>query len=160
MPTTVRLEAARTLAPLMRFDLPESDRQHLETALNAYRDAQLVNAERPESHLNLGLVAMQQGKLPLARKDYLTALRLDPGFVPAYANLADIYRAIGADTEGEQTLKDGLKIAPDSADLHHALGLLYIRAKRPDAAVVELARAAELAPDNSRYGLLLCPGPQ
>jgi len=149
---TVRLEAARTLAPLMRFELPEADRQRLEAALQAYRNAQLVNAERPESHLNLGLVAMQQGKLPLARKDYLTALRLDPEFVPAYANLADIYRALGADTDGEQTLKNGLKIAPDSADLHHALGLLHIRAKRPDAALVELARAAELAPDNSRYG--------
>lgn len=72
--------------------------------------------------------------------------------VPAYANLADIYRALGADTEGEQTLKDGLKIAPESADLHHALGLLYTRGKRPDAALIELARAADLAPDNSRYG--------
>jgi tetratricopeptide (TPR) repeat protein len=99
----------------------------------------------------MGLVAMQQGKLPLARKDYLTALRLDPGFVPAYANLADLYRALGADAEGEQTLKDGLQVAPDSADLHHALGLLYIRVKRLDAAVDELARAAQLAPENSRY---------
>ena len=148
---TVRLEAARTLAPLMRFDLPDADRQRLESALQAYRNAQLVNAERPESHLNMGLVAMQQGKLPLARKDYLTALRLDPGFVPAYANLADLYRALGADADGEQTLKDGLRVAPDSADLHHALGLLYIRAKRLDAAVDELARAARLAPDNARY---------
>ena len=149
---TVRLETARTLAPLTRLGLPDAKAQRLNTALDAYRDAQLVSAERPESHLNMGLAAMQQGKLPLARKDSLAALRLDPSFVPAYANLADIYRALGADAEGEQTLKAGLEIAPDNADLHHALGLLHIRAKRLDSAVAELGRAAKLAPDNSRYG--------
>lgn len=148
---TVRLEAAYTLAPLMRLDLPDADRQRLGKALEAYRDAQLVTAERPESHLNMGILAMQQGKLPLARKDYLTALRLDPGFVPAYANLADLYRAFGADMEAEQTLMDGLKVAPDNADLHHALGLLHVRAKRLDEAIAELSQAMRLAPDNSRY---------
>ena len=46
---------------------------------------------------------------------------------------------------------DGLKVAPDNADLHHALGLLHVRAKRLDEAIAELSQAMRLAPDNSRY---------
>ncbi len=120
------------------------------TRPEAYDAAQLVNVEF-ESHLNIGLVKMAQGKAAAAQKAYRTALRLDPGFVPAYVNLADLYRALGSDAEGEETLRAGLAVVPDSADLHHALGLLEIRAKRLDEAVTALRRADELAPENSRY---------
>jgi tetratricopeptide (TPR) repeat protein len=148
----VRLEAARTLAPLMRYELPDLERERLDAALDAYRAAQMVNAERPESHLNIGLVAMAQGKAAMARKAYRTALGLDAGFVPAYANLADLYRALGSDAESEQMLRAGLAAEPESADLHHALGLLHIRAKRLDDALAELGRASDLAPERAHYG--------
>ena len=147
----VRLEAARTLSPLIRYELPEVERGRLDASLDAYLASQRVNSERPESHLNIGLVAMAQGKAAMAQKAYRTALRLDPGFVPAYVNLADLYRALGSDAEGEPTLKAGLAVAPDSADLRHALGLLYIRVKRLEDAVKELGQAVELAPERPRY---------
>jgi len=148
---SVRLEAARTLAPLVRYELPAGQREQLEAAVDAYRASQLVNAERPESHLNIGLIDMAQGKVVLARKAYLKALELDPGFVPAYANLADLYRTMGSDQEARETLRQGLAKAPDNADLHHALGLLQVRRKDYSAALASLKRAAELAPDNPRY---------
>jgi tetratricopeptide (TPR) repeat protein len=147
----VRLDAARVLAPLARLDLPKADRRRLDAALDAYLAAQRVTAERPEAHLNIGLVAMAQGKAALARKAYRTALRLDPRFVPAYANLADLYRALGSDREGEALLRAGLEAVPESADLHHALGLLHIRGKRLEDAVTALGRAVELAPGRPRY---------
>jgi len=147
----VRLEAARTLAPLIRFGLPEAERTHLDAALDAYQSAQSVNAERPESHLNIGLIGQAQGKLAMAQRAYRTALRLDPRFVPAYVNLADLYRAMGSDGEAEEMLRVGLEAVPESADLHHALGLRYIRGKQLGDAVQALGRAAELAPENPRY---------
>ena len=148
---SVRLAAARALAPLMRYELPASERQALAAGLRAYNDAQLVNAERPESHLNIGLAEMAQGKVAMARKAYQQALALDPAFVPAYVNLADLYRALGSDTEAEETLRAGLGQAPDSAALHHALGLLKVRQKQPQQAIEALRKAAVLAPDNARY---------
>jgi len=39
----------------------------------------------------------------------------------------------------------------DSPDLHHALGLLLVRQKRMQEAIEQLRRAAELAPERSRY---------
>jgi predicted CXXCH cytochrome family protein len=58
---SVRIDAARALAPLARYELPEEDRRKLDSLLDTYRNAQLVTAERPESHLNIGLVEMAQG---------------------------------------------------------------------------------------------------
>jgi tetratricopeptide (TPR) repeat protein len=147
----VRLEAARVLAPLSRQGLPERYRDQLEKALAEYRLSQRVTAERPESHLNLGLLAQTLGDAAGAETAYRTALRLDPAFAPGYANLADLYRALKQDDKGEQVLREGLQRLPEDATLHHALGLLWVREKRLSEAVTELARAAELAPENPRY---------
>jgi Flp pilus assembly protein TadD len=79
------------------------------------------------------------------------AIRLEAGFIPAYVNLADLYRARGRDAESERILRDGLKVAPNSAILRYALGLALVRSKRTDAALGELERAAALEPSNARF---------
>jgi Flp pilus assembly protein TadD len=66
-------------------------------------------------------------------------------------NLADLYRARGRDVEGERILRDGLKIAPRSAMLHHVLGLALVRLKRTDEALGELERATALESGNPRF---------
>jgi predicted CXXCH cytochrome family protein len=148
----VRLEAARVLAPLLRQRLPERFRAQLTRAVEEYGKSQFANAERPESHLNLGLVALAVGDLAEAENAYRTALRLDSGFAPAYANLADLYRETGRDSEGETLLRAGIAAVADDADLRHALGLLLVRAKRLDEALPHLQSAAELSNDGLRYG--------
>ncbi|HVR17036.1 MAG TPA: tetratricopeptide repeat protein, partial [Candidatus Limnocylindrales bacterium] len=70
-------------------------------------------------------------------------------------NLADLYRAQGRDPEGERILREGLKVAPKNAILHHALGLALVRMKRADEAVGELERATLLEPQNARFGYVL-----
>ena len=80
---------------------------------------------------------------------------MEPGYAPAYANLADLYRTQGRDDEGERVLREGLLAAPDSAEIHHAMGLLLVRAKRNDEAMSFLERAAELRPGEARYGYVL-----
>jgi Flp pilus assembly protein TadD len=71
--------------------------------------------------------------------------------VPAVANLADLLREQGRDADGERVLREGLRVYPDAASLHHALGLLEVRAGRPGEALTELAHAARLAPESARY---------
>jgi hypothetical protein len=50
-------------------------------------------------------------------------LRLDPNFVPALVNLADLDRARDRDDEGAELLRKGAAIEPDNADVRYALGL-------------------------------------
>jgi tetratricopeptide (TPR) repeat protein len=148
---TVRLEAARVLAPVMREAISGKLRDQMEQALEDYATSEMVNADRPESHLNLGLVAAAAGEPKVAEQAYRTALRLDPRFTPARVNLADLYREQGREMDSEAELRAGLTLDPENAALHHALGLAEVRAKRLDSAIEDLARAAELAPANSRY---------
>jgi Flp pilus assembly protein TadD len=147
----VRIEAARILAPLDTTRLSAEQRAALELALAEYRQAQERNADRPEAHLNLGVLQAQLGKPLEAERAYRTALRIDPSFAPTYVNLADLYRAQNRDEEGENILRQGLAVSPDDAALHHALGLLLVRRGRQSEALGALGRAAALRPDNPHY---------
>ncbi|MDX1376575.1 MAG: tetratricopeptide repeat protein, partial [Burkholderiales bacterium] len=148
---SVRLEAARLVAPLARERLPPPYGPQLEAALDEYRAALRVNADRPEGQLGIGLLAQAEGDAQAANDAYRRALALDPGFVPAYVNLADLYRALGRDEQALAILREGIAVAPGSADLHHALGLALVRSDRKADAVASLAKAAELAPERARY---------
>jgi tetratricopeptide (TPR) repeat protein len=147
----VRIQAARVviLVPAQLWD--PSDRARLERPLAEYRAAQAENADRPEAHLNLAVLAIALGEPELARAEYETALRLGPWFVPAYVNLADLHRQTKRDDEAERVLRTGLAQVGDSAELSHALGLTLVRQGRNPDAIAELARAAELAPESPRY---------
>jgi Flp pilus assembly protein TadD len=147
----VRIEAARILAPLDKARLSAEQRAALDLALAEYRQAQELNADRPEAHLNLGILQAQLGKPREAEQAYRTALRIDPSFASTYVNLADLYRAQHRDEEGEKILRQGLAVSPNDAALHHALGLLLVRRGRPLEALGALGRAAELRPENPHY---------
>jgi tetratricopeptide (TPR) repeat protein len=148
---TVRLDAARVLAPLSRQHLPDKFRKQLDDALQEYATAQNVNAERPEAHLNLGVVAAATDKPLEAEQDYRAAIRLDKTFAPAYANLADLYRQYQRDADGEKVLRQGIAAVPDDASLYYALGLAQVRQQRLPEAAKSLQRAVELAPDSTQY---------
>jgi tetratricopeptide (TPR) repeat protein len=148
---TVRLEAARVLAPVSDQHLPDKFRAQLGRALTEYTSAQKVNAERPEAHLNLGLIAVAQRQPLQAERAYQTAIRLDKTFSPAYANLADLYRQYQRDSDGEKVLRQGISAVPDDASLYYALGLLQVRKERMAEAVDSLRHATQLAPESTQY---------
>jgi Flp pilus assembly protein TadD len=76
---------------------------------------------------------------------------LDPSFLPAYVNLADLFRVVGRDADGERVMRQGLEIAPRNAMLHHARGLALVRLSRSGEALGELERATVLEPEIARF---------
>ena len=151
----VRIEAARALAALPSPPLLAAERASIEGALAEYRAAQAVQGDRAEAHVNLAVLALDDGRLDEAERELQTALRVGPMFVPGYVNLADLRRAQGRDGEGEELLRRAIALAPDGAAAHHALGLLLIRQKRVPEALRELEKAVELDPDGARYAYVL-----
>ncbi len=149
---SVRLEAARVLAPVPLEALPAAEAQVLTQAFDAYVRSLNSIAERPESLMTLSNFRRDRGDAAEAEKLLRTAIDRFPSFAAAYVNLADLYRSTGRDPDGERVLLQGLDAAPDHADLAHVLGLLYVRQKRYPEAEEQLARAAALAPGNPRYG--------
>ena len=147
----VRNEAARVLAPVARSQLSPQEGAALEQGLASYVAAELVNRDRPEAHLNIGLVRLYGGRFGEAESSFLSAIERDSTFVPAYVNLADLRRLQGSDSEGRAFIEAALAASPDHAAAHHALGLLLVREKRTDEAMTALRRATELEPDHARF---------
>jgi len=146
----VRIQAVTALSPA-RATLRPSDQESFKAAEMEYISGQLAIAERPESHINLGNLYLESDDVAKAERSYLLALQIEPWAIAAHANLADLYRQLGRDSDAEQLLRDGLAMEDESAALHHALGLTLVRGEKREAALIELGRAAELDAGNARY---------
>ena len=147
----VRIAAARVLAPVPAGELTTQQREVLENALQEYIASQQAMAERPEAQTNLGNLYAARGEIDAAISAYETAIDLNASYVPAYVNLADLYRSGANEAEAEKVLRRALEVAPENADVHHALGLVLVRQKRMDKALDELRQASALGSDNPRY---------
>ncbi|MDH5245494.1 MAG: tetratricopeptide repeat protein [Betaproteobacteria bacterium] len=146
----VRIEAARLLAP-SASELPAPHRKGFERALSEFEATLAENADRPESLANLGNLYLSRRELTRAEDAYRKAIALDVHFVPAYVNLADLYRGSGREADAERTLRDGLRVASNDAALREALGLALVRQGKKKEALAEFAAAAKAAPETSRY---------
>jgi len=146
----VRTETAEVLAGAPQASLG-SFADAFRRAMDEYINALLLNADRPEAHLNLGLLYSKQSRLDKAEMELKTALALDPTFVPAAVNLADVYRQQNRDGDGERVLRAAISRSPGDAPLRHALGLLMVRQKRGPQALEQLAAAARMDPGNARF---------
>ena len=147
----VRLAAASALAPLSLELLPATAYPKLERALDEYVDAQMVSAERAESHVNIANLQRKLRRLENSEQSYLTAIRLNPDFVPAYVNLADLYRLQEREADGDRVLRQALERRPEQPALHHSLGLSLVRQGRMAEAVTELEIAAESDDATARF---------
>lgn len=154
----VRIEAARILTDLPDDQITSNHIESRRSAMKEYLNYLDLNADWPVENVNLGNLYSRQHNFELAIAAFERALKLDPRFVRAYVNLADVYRQLHRDNEGEQQLRNGLSISPMSADLHHALGLLLVRRGDKNSALKELAEAANLSPENIRYAYIYAIG--
>ena len=154
----VRIRAVALLAAVPTASQPPADREPFERAAAEFVAAQRLNADRPEARSKLGNFLARRGLLSDAEIEYKAALRLSPQYGPAAINLADLYRQLGRDGDGETVLRATIAASPPDAGLHHALGLTLTRLKRREESLRELRRAAELDPDRARYAYVYAVG--
>jgi Flp pilus assembly protein TadD len=147
----VRVETARVIAGVDPQTMTPEQRSTFFSAYQELVSAELIDADRPEAHLNLGLLKTRRQQLSEAESEYRTALRLDPKFVPALVNLADLDRQRGQDQEGAELLRMAMATEPSNAAIKHSLGLLLTRQRNYAEALPLFREAAALDPDNARY---------
>ncbi len=148
----VRAEAGRALAASPKEGLTDSEREHLERAIADHVATLEHHADRAFAHVGrAALYATGLGTMQQAEDAYRQALERDPDFVPAYANLADLLRRTGRDSQALALLESGLARRPEAAALHHSMGLLQVGRGDMTAALAALERAASLAPESARF---------
>src|SRR5256886_13104034 len=101
----VRIRAAALLAAVPTASQPSADRESFERAAAEFIAAQRLNADRPQARSALGNFYARRGLSADAETEYKAALRLSPQYAPAAINLADLYRQLGRDQEGESVLR-------------------------------------------------------
>ncbi len=146
----VRIEAAGLLVRQWSGLTPEQ-RDLLLPALDDYKTVQHFNADRAASHVNLGNVALYQGKPDIAEKAFLQGIKVEPYFAASYLNLAELYRRQQQAEKNRAVLQAGLVAQPDDGDIPFVLGLAWIRTKATKKAIPLLKRATVLAPNNGYY---------
>jgi Tfp pilus assembly protein PilF len=147
----VRIEAARLLAGVPGGHWSTEHLAAFQRAAGEFIETQHYNADRADARVSLGTFLALQGDPVSGEAELNAAIRIDPLFQPAYVNLADLYRVLGRDADGERVLRAGLELAPRSGLLHHALGLALVRLQRLADAVTEFESATALEPANARF---------
>ncbi|HEY5679541.1 MAG TPA: cytochrome c3 family protein [Pseudomonadales bacterium] len=153
----VRLEAVRVLAPAAG-SLPAASRERLNRGVSEYASAQALHGDRAEAHTNMAGVYLNLGEPSLAERALSRAIQINPRWVPALINLADLYRATGRDAAGGGFLDRALSAAPDSGDVLLAKALWLVRQRSQDEALTLLARAAAVEPTSTRIAYVYAAG--
>jgi eukaryotic-like serine/threonine-protein kinase len=116
-------------------------------------DRQLLKRDVPatpaayEWYLRANQIAYQAQNWPVARDLYLQCLREDPGYAPAWARLARIYRAIGmysgdgSDEQyarAEEAFRRALELNPDLSIAHNLFTMVELETGRAREAMLRL----------------------
>lgn len=149
---TIRQEAFRTL---LGSASDPNRRTRLRPLLAEYLEVQTFNAERPEAHTSAATAHAAFGNLIDAEAAFEKALAIEPDWVPAMVNLADLYRANGQDMQGRELLERAITSSPENADVHYAFALWLIRNDESDRALAEFSKAHQFAPELPGYSYAL-----
>ena len=149
---TIRHQAFRTL---LRSASNTSHRAILRPLLSDYLEVLAFNGDRPEAHTRAAMAHAALGTFGDAESAFNKALTIEPDWVPAMVNLADLYRANGRDLQGRDLLQRAIVSAPEDAGVHYAFALWLVRNDETDRALGQFAQARLLAPDQPDYSYAL-----
>jgi predicted CXXCH cytochrome family protein len=142
----VRIEAARVLSTVPPDYFELAQRLAFEAALLEYKEAQLADGELPWAHMNVAVIQTAEGQYGFAEESYLTAIRLDPSFLPARVKLANLYSEMERNDEAERMFMEAIDhaVPEDQGELYYSLGLLLREEERVEEAATYLGQAADL----------------
>jgi tetratricopeptide (TPR) repeat protein len=152
----VRLHAALALREVRPASLAPATAQALEAATAEWRASQLLGADTPEAHYNLGIFHAARGELDAAVGAYEQALRLWPRSIQVGHNLGMLHAQRGDLAAAEKAFRGVVAVDPVPQTLF-ALGLLHAQQGRWADAVAALERcvAEDPAYPRARYNLAL-----
>jgi len=129
------------LTGLAELALEERD---LATARKYYGQAVAVEPGKAIHHYNLGWLCRREQRPEEAIDELRQAIRLDPGYVRAYSELAALYLDRGLGPEALRTAEDGIARDATFAPLYRSAGCALLLEKQPAAARDRLEKALGL----------------
>lgn len=112
---------------------------------------QAFEEQRDQAQLQSALDRYQQGDVEGCEVRLRNLIARRPDFVEAHVQLAELAWSFNNAAEAEAEYLVALALAPNRADVHHALGLVLQASGRPTEAKKHLEQACELDPQNEIY---------
>lgn len=110
--------------------------------LQALRSSVIQRKDEPVGvFYQLGQLYVEVGEYEKAKSAYKQAISMKPDLSSALVNLASIYDQEGDRTTANEYLIKALKAGPNDPTVNLNVGLYYLRARNPEAAIHHLAKA-------------------
>jgi predicted CXXCH cytochrome family protein len=150
------LRAIRTHAASVAINQLNAQEQstlqpQLGLALEEYVDSNLLNAETPGANVNLASVALTRGQFSQAHTHLTDALSINPQFLPALLNMADLLRAQNKDCDAQPFLLTALNLNLDMAEVEYAYAMWLVRNGSQPLALTHLQRAHQHEPETPQW---------
>lgn len=123
----------------------ESRQKRHDAAIRSFEE------QRDRAQLSAALDRWQQGDIAGCESRVRAILARRPADVDAHVLLAELAFSCDNPAEAEAEYRSALQLAPNRADLHHALAIVLDATGRRQEAGTHFARAAELEPASDLY---------
>lgn len=117
-------------------------------AAELYREAIIEGDNLADAYCNLGIIELEQGKMPKALDCFTLALKNEPRHVEAHYNLANLYFDAGDLQLAKLHYESAAELEPSFSPLHYNLALVYYRLDDLNEACAALHKYKELAPED------------
>jgi len=144
---TANVDEGRARAWLSLAHVVESTKP--EEAIEAYRQAAVLEPKDPEPHLAAGLLLEKENHFADAEQQYKEALAIDPSSSDAMTGMANIYMHGQRFAEADPILRKLIAMHPEDVSARMQLARILIVLGKNDDAIVELQAALKLEPGNS-----------
>ncbi len=130
------------------FDHPELKSECAEIQIDAIQKKISSDDGNVIDRYNLALAQIAAGRKRAARESLQAAVERDPNHEPAMTALGLLLAENGFLDEAANVFQDAVALAPRKADPHKYLGMVELRRKAPQRAVISLSKALFLAPED------------
>lgn len=113
-----------------------------------------MGVDTPSGQTQLAMLELDLGRPSQAIRAFERSIQIEPHFIPALANLADLHRARGDEEKAMKLLKRAVEVAPDSGAANHALALGYVRMSRVEGALPYFKAATDRSDALPRYSFV------
>lgn len=114
-------------------------------AAQLYREAITEGDNLADAYCNLGIIELEEGRMPKALDCFTLALKYEPRHVEAHYNLANLYFDAGDLQLAKLHYESAAELEPSFSLLHYNLALTYYKVDDLDSACAALHRYKELA---------------
>ena len=148
--STVRHNAARALAGHLE-DIEPREKSFFVELIDEYRKSLELTEYSPGTLTELARLEISLGRFRQGQQAHVRALSIEPNYLPAMLNHADLERALGDEKTAASVLSRAVAFAPDSAAANFSFGLSLVRRQKMPEALGYLEQATKQADAIPRY---------